>query len=211
VDTEFPKILIFFSDNKLDSEKIKSSFPFAAHSIILQDSSNTLTFQVKFKETHYVKVSFFGGIEFGRVGEPELSADGILYAASLDDLMATKVKVVLQRAAAKDYLDVATMLNAGISLARGLASAKLFYGNTFQPSESLKALCFFEDGDLSTLSKDIKQTLINAVKTVSSLPSVNILSKSLSSYGLPAMSSEEQIQRHGIENSQHIKRRSRHR
>jgi hypothetical protein len=183
----------FFSDNNLDSEKIKSSFSFAAHSIILQESSNTLTFQVKFEGTHYVKVSFFGGIGFGRVGEPELSEDGILYAASLDDLMATKVKVVLQRAAAKDYLDVAAMLSAGINLARGLASAELFFGNTFQPSESLKALCFFEDGDLSTLPKDIKQTLVNAVKTVSRLPDVSILSKSLSGYGLSVMSGEVQL------------------
>ena len=41
-------------------------------------------------------------------------------APDLDDLMATKVKVVLPRAEAKDYRDVAAMLNAGVSLSRGL-------------------------------------------------------------------------------------------
>lgn len=52
-------------------------------------------------------------IGFGRVGEPDLTEDSILQVASLDDLMATKVKVVLQRAEAKDYRDIAAMVTAG--------------------------------------------------------------------------------------------------
>jgi len=115
-----------------------------------------------------------------QVGEPELTDDGVLRVASLDDLMATKVKVVLlQRAEAKDYRDVSAMVNAGVSLSRGLASARQLYGRSFQPGESLKALVYFNDGDLNTLTADEKRTLVDAVKAVRHLPEVTLRSKSL--------------------------------
>ncbi len=127
-----------------------------------------------------MKVSFFGMIAFGRVGEPDFTDDGVLQVASFDDLMATKVKVVLQRAEAKDYRDIAAMVNAGVSLSRGLASARLLFGPNFQPSESLKALAYFNDGDLDTLTDSEKHTLIEAVRAVRDLPDVILRSTSLS-------------------------------
>ena len=83
----------------------------------------------------------------------------MLQVASLDDLMANKVKVILQRVSAKDYIDIATMLSAGVSLDRGLAAAREMFGNAFQPSESLRAMTYFEGGDLYLLSADVKETL----------------------------------------------------
>ena len=41
------------------------------------------------------------------------------------------------------------MIDAGISLKHGLAAARLMYGQAFQPSESLKAMVYFEGGDLA--------------------------------------------------------------
>ncbi|MDZ7641424.1 MAG: hypothetical protein U5J62_05300 [Desulfurivibrio sp.] len=98
---------------------------------------------------------------------------------SCDVLMATKVKVVLQRAEAKDYRDIAAMVNSGVSLSRGLASARLLFGLNFQPSESLKALIYFHDGDLQTLTAAEKTTLVDAVKAVRDLPDVTLCSTSL--------------------------------
>ncbi|MDP2367491.1 nucleotidyl transferase AbiEii/AbiGii toxin family protein [Rhodoferax sp.] len=113
------------------------------------------------------------------VDHEAITDDGVLQVASFDDLMATKVKVVLQRAEAKDYRDVAAMVNAGVNLARGLAAARLIFGPNFQPSESLKALVFYGDGDLKTLSTAEKATLVQTVKAVRELPKVEILSKEL--------------------------------
>jgi hypothetical protein len=48
------------------------------------------------------KVSSVGSIGFGRVNNPLQTRDGILLVASLDDLMATKLKATLDRAEAKD-------------------------------------------------------------------------------------------------------------
>lgn len=172
----------FFSDKPLDRKAIKAAFPFVAQSTTLQDQDNTWVVLVPCgdSEGEYVKVSFFGGIGFGRVGEPDFTDDGVLQVASFDDLMATKVKVVLQRAEAKDYRDIAAMINAGVSLSRGLASARLLFGPNFQPSESLKALVYFNDGDLNMLAATEKNTLVDAVKVVRDLPDVILRSTCLS-------------------------------
>lgn len=174
----------FFTEKPLDREAIKAAFPFMAQSTTLQDQDNTwvVLFPGGDAGKEHVKVSFFGTIAFGRVGEPDCTEDGVLQVASLDDLMATKVKVILQRAEAKDYRDVAALINAGVSLSRGLASARLLFGPNFQPSESLKALVYFNDGDLNTLSASERRTLVDAVKAVRDLPDAVLQSGCLSSH-----------------------------
>ena len=171
----------FFSEIPLDREAIKAAFTFLAISTVLQDESNAFSVLVPYGDRHHshVKVSFFGAIGFGRVGHPESTNDQMIQVASLDDLMATKVKVVLQRAEAKDYCDIAAMVSAGVSLAKGLASAREIFGPNFQPSESLKALVYFEDGDLHTLPEHIRASLVKCVSAVRDLPSATILSKRL--------------------------------
>jgi Nucleotidyl transferase AbiEii toxin, Type IV TA system len=171
----------FFSDQPLDRDALNLAFPFLAQSTVLQDQLNTFTVSVPYGDElrEHVKVSFFGTIGFGRVGQPDLTEDGVLQVACLDDLIATKVKVILQRAEAKDYRDIAAMVKAGVSLPGGLAAARQFYGVNFQPSESLKAMVYFEDGDLATLTRIEKACLVEAVSTVRDLPAVSILSTQL--------------------------------
>ncbi|WP_084312952.1 nucleotidyl transferase AbiEii/AbiGii toxin family protein [Desulfobulbus elongatus] len=172
----------FFSEKPLDREVITKAFPFIAQSTTLQDQSNTWTVRVPYgnSEREHIKVSFFGAITFGRVEEPDLTDDGVLLVASFNDLMATKVKVILQqRAEVKDYRDVVAMLNAGVDLSRGLASARLLFGPVFQPSESLKALVYFNDGDLRTLTASERDTLVDATLAVRDLPQVALRSTSL--------------------------------
>ena len=85
-------------------------------------------------------MSFFGGLPLSRVADPSLAGSGGPLVASLLDLAARKVKVVQDRAEAKDYLDVARLLAEGLSLDDMLAAALAVYGATFNPLLSLKAL-----------------------------------------------------------------------
>jgi hypothetical protein len=89
--------------------------------------------------------------------------DGPL-VASLLDLAATKVKVVQDRAEAKDYVDVSRLLAEGISLRDALGAAVAVYGSTFNPLLSLKALAYFGDGDLPSLPKATREALERAVR-----------------------------------------------
>jgi hypothetical protein len=171
-----------FTEHPLDPVAIREAIPFLSRAIVLQEQPDKLSVQVPAEDAsdRYVNVSFFGRIAIGRVGEPLLTDDGTLVIASLDDLMATKLKVLLQRIEAKDYQDIAAMVEAGVSVERGLASARVMYGPAFQPSESLKALVYFEGGDLHTLSPNTMQTLIDAVRFVGDPLQARILSRSLS-------------------------------
>ena len=172
----------FFSDRRLDKVALQKALPFIKRSSVIQDQPDTFTALVPDLQTgtEHVKVSFFGDIDFGRVGQPQFTDDVVLQVASLDDLLATKLKVILQRIEAKDYRDIAAMLAAGMDLSRGLAAARAMYGNQFQPSESLKALVYFEGGDLQSLTPNEKRALIAAAGLVRKLSPVGILSRELS-------------------------------
>jgi len=172
----------FFTEKELDKDALKEVFPFITQATVLQESKNTYTVLVpgQLNGNGHVKVSFFGGIGIGRIGEPERTEDGTLIVASLDDLMATKLQVLLQRVEAKDYLDIAAMIVAGVRLDKGLAAARAMYGRNFQPSESLKAMVYFMGGDLQTLSMEVKETLIKAASNVRAIPFVGPLIRELS-------------------------------
>jgi len=150
----------FFSERPLDKEAIQSAFGFMSTCVYLQDEKNTLAVLVTGldpasnpdsdadtdSEQSHVKISFFGTIGFGRVGEPDWTHDGVVQVASLDDLMATKVKVlVLQRAEAKDYRDVAAMVQAGVSLSTGLASARAIHSSGYGAHLQRRAGVFWRD------------------------------------------------------------------
>lgn len=71
------------------------------------------------------------------------------------------------------------MVNAGVSLSRALSAARELYGLNFQPSESMKAMVYFEDGDLGTLTSGEKNSIVKAVSAIRDLPSVAILNRRL--------------------------------
>jgi len=172
----------FFTDKPLDRNLMEMAFPFLSRSRVLLERPNTFEVLVPCGNARkkHVKVAFFGTITVGRVGEPETTEDGVLQVASLDDLMAMKLKVLLQRVEAKDYLDIAALIQAGVSLSKGLAAARNMWGDGFQPSESLKALVYYEGGDLHTLARDEQETLIVAASAVRNLPRVAVVSHALS-------------------------------
>jgi hypothetical protein len=75
----------FFASAPLDQNRLRKALPFLAKSTVLKEQENTL----EVLSNSGVKVSFFGGLDFGRVQDPERTEDDVLAVASLDDLMAT--------------------------------------------------------------------------------------------------------------------------
>ena len=160
----------FFSSGSLDSQQILASLTEPDTIEIERDEERT--FQLT--TSSGVHISFFGHLSIRRVGMPIISDDNHIKIASLDDLMATKLKVLFNRVECKDYRDIAEMLRHGVSLSHGLSSAKAIYGNAFQPMVALKALTYFEGGDLAELSEIDKETLLNAAKCIESLGETNV-------------------------------------
>lgn len=146
----------FFAHDPLDHRQL-DALGFVRTATILQDQPNTRTLLAG-----NVKVSFFGGIAFGRVGEPDATDDGVLRAASLLDLAGTKIKALLQRVEAKDYLDIVALLDHGVSIEQILGAGRVLFGNQFNPLVAQKALCYFEGGDLSSLDASARERLVTA-------------------------------------------------
>lgn len=171
----------FFAARPIDKARITGT-KLLENGTIVQDAPDTLTLLLK-RRAGTVKVSFFGDLIpariRGRVGEPQFTDDRVLLVASIDDLFATKVKVVLDRAEAKDYRDIAALLRSGASLQRALGAAQAIYGPAYQPAESIKALSYFGDGDLSTVSADDRACLADAAAHVRTLPTIPLRANDL--------------------------------
>lgn len=171
----------FFSRENLEHRWIADNLPNIEQASILQSQPNTYTVLLP-ADREYVKLSFFGGINFGRIADPQLTKDHTLLVASLQDLMATKVKVLMQRIEKKDYIDIAALISHGISLADGMAGASTLFGKVFSPPECLRALQYFDEPSLEGLEDSVKRTLTEAVERVlesDSLPELKIKSFSL--------------------------------
>ncbi|MGH7899738.1 MAG: nucleotidyl transferase AbiEii/AbiGii toxin family protein, partial [Candidatus Binatia bacterium] len=98
----------FFSSAALDRAALRAGCSILSDGKTLQDEPDTLTVVVN-KEGEPLKLSFFGGIGFGRVGEPLRIPDRAVVASRLD-LLGTKLATVTQRIEARDYLDIAALL-----------------------------------------------------------------------------------------------------
>jgi hypothetical protein len=166
----------FFRTDPLDKELLRKTFDFFDRGAVIQDAPDTLAVLVHMPSGP-VRVSFFGGIEFGRVNEPLQTRDGTLLVASLDDLMATKLKALLDRADAKDYRDIAQMISAGVSLAAGLGAFKRMFKG--EPAQVLRAIGYFKDGDLPTLPEVDQELLRNARDRIADIPEVQVTPGSL--------------------------------
>jgi hypothetical protein len=98
-------------------------------------------------------------LTFGRVGLPERCEDNGLWIASLLDLAAQKMKVILTRAEGKDYLDIHALLAAGITLPQALGAAQALYPE-FNPLISLKALTYFGEPTLASVPETVRAALV---------------------------------------------------
>lgn len=169
----------FFSSEPFDPFDLQRGLALLDTGTVAQAAPNTLV--AFLNRGGEIKVSFFGGLGTGRVGDPEPTEDGCVSVASPLDLLATKLKVILQRSESKDYRDIAALLRAGVSLAEGLGGAEALYPPSFPACSSIKALTYFDDiGDADLLSGDDRKLLREAAAQLRGpIPTVPLLSRSL--------------------------------
>jgi len=161
----------FFRAEPLDKTDIEASFAFMRDAETIQEDQNSLVVIAPMR-SGLVKVSFFGGVTIGRINEPLQTTDGTLLVASLEDILATKLKAIMDRAEAKDYRDISVMLSAGVSLEKALGAFAKMYDK--DPGLPLRAMGFFKDGDLASLPKSDQEILRKARDRVSEIPEVAI-------------------------------------
>lgn len=155
----------FFGDLPLDPTRLVPAIPFLASATVTQREPDTFSCFVD--RGGPVKLSFFGLPNVPRLRPPLRAPDNGVQVASLLDLAGMKAAVVQMRAEAKDYLDIDALLrDGGVGLPAALAAAGAIYGRSFNPLASLKALSYFQDGDLNDLPAAVKQRLTAAASAV---------------------------------------------
>ena len=166
----------FFRSEPLDKKELEASFEFMRDAQTIQEDENTLVVIAQMPSGP-VKVSFFGGLSIGRINEPLQTTDSTLLVASIEDLLATKLKAIMDRAEAKDYRDISAILSAGVSLEKALGAFAKIYGK--DPGLPLRAMGFFKDGDLPSLPKADQDVLRKARDLVTEIPEVTLTYGSL--------------------------------
>lgn len=164
----------FFGSLAIDVAALEGGVSFLEGAKVIQRERNTLSAIVE--RGAPVKVSFFGVPKLPRLTPPFIAKDNGLKVASLLDLAGTKASVLQVRAEAKDYIDMDALIRVGrVSLGVALAAAERLYGASFNPEITLKALSYFDDGNLRGLPTEVKYRLVDAVREVdlNHLPNVD--------------------------------------
>jgi Nucleotidyl transferase AbiEii toxin, Type IV TA system len=155
----------FFGSQPLDLALSVPAIPFLAGAIETQRAPNT--FGCTVDRGGVIQLSFFGLPGLPHLSPPLIAPDNGLQVASLLDLAGTKASVVQVRAEAKDYIDIDALLTDGrIDLPTALAAARAIYGTKFNPQNTLKALSYFEDGNLRRLPQPVRDRLARAAREV---------------------------------------------
>lgn len=155
----------FFAFDNLQPDRLLDSLLLLRDAHTLQKESNTLT--VLIDRGGPVKLSFFGVPRLRPLQPPDQATDTMVRIASLLDLAATKASVVQVRAEAKDYIDLDAILTGStIDLAQALGAACSIYGSSFNPQITLKALSFFDDGNLRQVPDETRERLAAAARAV---------------------------------------------
>lgn len=150
----------FFSSDALDRVALRRSCATVREAKTIQDEPDTLSVIADILGDP-VKLSFFGAIDFGRVGEPVVSGGRLI--ASLLDLFGTKLATITQRIETRDYIDIAALLRSGLDINQGVAALLGLYGNQASGLQSVKTMVWFGDGDLDRALPDgVKQELTRA-------------------------------------------------
>jgi hypothetical protein len=139
----------FFSNRELDEDRLRHDMSPLQGSTVVVRRPNTLIVAAPIDNSE-VRLSFFGSLKIGRVDKPDKIAGKFPIASPLD-LLATKLKVLLQRIEPKDYLDVEVLLRGGLSLNQGISAALALFPDQINPLDIAKAIGWFEEGDLDAL------------------------------------------------------------
>lgn len=112
-----------------------------------------------------VNLAFYGALTLQTVAEPTLIDENGLVVASLFDLAGTKAKTILDRSEWKDYVDIATLLRAGLTLPEIVGFAVTIFAQSFEfpIPVFVRALAWFGDGSADEVPDDMKRELEDAV------------------------------------------------
>jgi hypothetical protein len=153
----------FFGSDRFDPVGLQAAVPFLREAVVATAERNMLTAWVTPLGTERpVKVSFFGGVGFPVLDEPGLVRENRLVVASILDLAGTKAKAINDRIELKDYLDIAELLDHGLSMSTIVSAAVAIFGDAIDFVDTASAITYFDSSDFSGFPESLKSKLRKA-------------------------------------------------
>lgn len=145
--------------------------PFLARAEVTALAKNTLSVRLHgdspINAATPVLLSFFGVPKLPNLRAAHRVTQPAIAIGDLLELAGMKAMVVQKRAEAKDYFDIhALLMKARIDLPTQLAAGLALYPPHFAPDLTLKALCYFSEGNLQSVPASIRNDLARAVRAV---------------------------------------------
>lgn len=152
----------FFSSRQLDEGMIFEALPWLKDAEMVRVRRDVNTFV--YETADDIKITFLGGLPFGRTAEPVFSEENGIWLASCEDIFAEKLKTLFQRVALKDYKDISALLNHGYSLERAVSASRCLYEGMPGINMILQTAAYHDLKELKNLSNADSRTIINACK-----------------------------------------------
>ena len=162
----------FFGEPTFDPVALKAKYDFLKKGETIQLAENTLSVITDSKKGP-VKFSFFGGFQNGRVLPPRMCQGNFIRLASPLDLAVQKLKVIQVRSEKKDFLDLDCLFQNDIKLADAMGAADAVYPG-FSFALALRAMCYFGEGDLPSLSKAAQKRLTDLARDFKNPTSIEL-------------------------------------
>ena len=161
----------FFATRSFSPVALRGAIAFLEGAVVALNEPNTLTAWVRpLPGSSPVHVSFFGGINLPVIERPERAVTNGILIASLRDLAGTKAKVINERVELKDYLDIAALLDAGLTLPDIVAAAVALFPGQVDDIATVSAITFFEEGEAAAFPEPLKRKLRAAARGASRIP-----------------------------------------
>ena len=158
----------FFTSRSFRSLELRSAMPFLEDGTVAQGEADTLTTWVMPLPTaRPVKLSFFGGLTIPVIERPDIVDPPGVVVASLIDLAGTKVKVIHQRIELKDYRDIVSLLDGGLTLGEIVAAAQAIFPKAITFVDAVSSITFFEEGESVSFPEPLKKRLRSAARGIS--------------------------------------------
>lgn len=148
----------FFSTETFMEEDILNMLPFLNTCEKTQSEDNSYSYQTEYG----ARITFLGGINFGRLGYPDMDVDTGIQIASLKDLFALKLSAACARVELKDFMDIAELLKHKFPLDEAISGVRTLIKGMLPAQTIVKTLMWYEDLRLEKLPQEDKDIIMQA-------------------------------------------------
>lgn len=112
-----------------------------------------------------IRLSFFGGLDLKVVANPLIAADNGMAIASILDVGGTKAKTIQQRIEVRDYIDLAALIEGGMSVDDIIGACITIFGaHQISAVRTAQTMAYFDSAELADLPGSARTAIADGVR-----------------------------------------------